>query len=110
MKVLITGATGLVGNAIVAQCKKNAISVHHLTTSKHKIENKEHYKGFYWNPANNEIDVSCFLGVDAIINLAGATISNRWTSSYKQKIIDRSEEHTSELQSRENLVCRLLLE
>src|SRR5690606_40594782 len=25
-------------------------------------------------------------------------------------IIDRSEEHTSELQSRENLVCRLLLE
>src|SRR5690606_40334744 len=26
------------------------------------------------------------------------------------KITDRSEEHTSELQSRENLVCRLLLE
>src|SRR5690606_40866628 len=25
-------------------------------------------------------------------------------------VIDRSEEHTSELQSRENLVCRLLLE
>ena len=70
MKVLITGATGLVGNAIVAQCKKHAISVHYLTTSKHKIENREHYKGFYWNPANNEIDVSCFQGVDAIINLA----------------------------------------
>src|SRR5690606_40333000 len=27
-----------------------------------------------------------------------------------QLLIDRSEEHTSELQSRENLVCRLLLE
>src|SRR5690606_10513225 len=27
-----------------------------------------------------------------------------------QSLIDRSEEHTSELQSRENLVCRLLLE
>src|SRR5690606_40297393 len=26
------------------------------------------------------------------------------------RIFDRSEEHTSELQSRENLVCRLLLE
>src|SRR5690606_41534142 len=26
------------------------------------------------------------------------------------RIVDRSEEHTSELQSRENLVCRLLLE
>src|SRR5690606_40630389 len=28
----------------------------------------------------------------------------------KSKAISRSEEHTSELQSRENLVCRLLLE
>src|SRR5690606_19862271 len=27
-----------------------------------------------------------------------------------ETVIDRSEEHTSELQSRENLVCRLLLE
>src|SRR5690606_41042451 len=26
------------------------------------------------------------------------------------RVVDRSEEHTSELQSRENLVCRLLLE
>src|SRR5436309_7929711 len=30
--------------------------------------------------------------------------------SVKQRITKRSEEHTSELQSRENLVCRLLLE
>src|SRR2546430_11209435 len=28
----------------------------------------------------------------------------------KKKILDRSEEHTSELQSQSNLVCRLLLE
>src|SRR5690606_41037658 len=28
----------------------------------------------------------------------------------KANVVDRSEEHTSELQSRENLVCRLLLE
>src|SRR5690606_41426290 len=28
----------------------------------------------------------------------------------KAQILERSEEHTSELQSRENLVCRLLLE
>src|SRR5690606_40845437 len=30
--------------------------------------------------------------------------------SWRQALIHRSEEHTSELQSRENLVCRLLLE
>src|SRR3712207_6938034 len=35
-----------------------------------------------------------------------------WTSRYPQKIdvVSRSEEHTSELQSRQYLVCRLLLE
>src|SRR5690606_41257506 len=33
------------------------------------------------------------------------TTASRWTS-----VRGRSEEHTSELQSRENLVCRLLLE
>src|SRR5690606_40008156 len=30
--------------------------------------------------------------------------------NYGGKVLGRSEEHTSELQSRENLVCRLLLE
>src|SRR5690606_39464201 len=29
---------------------------------------------------------------------------------YEEDLAERSEEHTSELQSRENLVCRLLLE
>src|SRR5690606_7922576 len=31
-------------------------------------------------------------------------------AAMKRNLIERSEEHTSELQSRENLVCRLLLE
>src|SRR5690606_41472082 len=33
-----------------------------------------------------------------------------FTVGYEGLQLDRSEEHTSELQSRENLVCRLLLE
>ncbi|MEO8934813.1 MAG: TIGR01777 family oxidoreductase [Xanthomarina sp.] len=88
MKVLITGATGLVGKAIVAQCKKQGISVNYLTTSKEKIETTENFKGFYWNPSKQEIDVECFKDVDAIINLAGASISKRWTESYKQTILN----------------------
>ena len=87
MKVLITGATGLIGKAIVKQCHKKGVLVHYLTTSKHKLSQEENYKGFYWNPRENEIDNACFDGVDAIINLAGATISKRWTSSYKKEIL-----------------------
>src|SRR5690606_42144468 len=33
-----------------------------------------------------------------------------WQTIARAPVPDRSEEHTSELQSRENLVCRLLLE
>ncbi|WP_353779474.1 TIGR01777 family oxidoreductase [Winogradskyella sp. 3972H.M.0a.05] len=88
MKVLITGATGLIGKAIVEHCFSKGIDVHYLTTSKAKLSNTEHYKGFLWNPSKKEIDIACFDGVDTIINLAGASISKRWTKSYKQKIID----------------------
>src|SRR6266576_5504901 len=36
--------------------------------------------------------------------------SRRWTLPVPTRRTDRSEEHTSELQSRRDLVCRLLLE
>src|SRR3990167_5844337 len=38
------------------------------------------------------------------------TVSSPDYPGYIKAIIDRSEEHTSELQSQSNLVCRLLLE
>lgn len=88
MKVLITGATGLIGQAIVKQCLAKGWMVHYLTTSKSKIENSDTYKGFYWNHKDEIIDEACFDGVDAIINLAGASIAKRWTASYKQTILD----------------------
>ncbi|WP_350292388.1 TIGR01777 family oxidoreductase [uncultured Croceitalea sp.] len=88
MKVLITGATGLVGKAIVRELNDKGVHVNYLTTSKEKLVTKDTYKGFYWNPSKKEIDLECFDNVTAIINLAGASISNRWTTSYKAKVLD----------------------
>ncbi|HCO85945.1 MAG TPA: TIGR01777 family protein, partial [Arenibacter sp.] len=88
MKVLITGSTGLVGSEIVNLCKQNNISVNYLTTRKDKIVSQPNYKGFYWNPEKNEIDENCFNGVTTIINLAGSSISKRWTRSNKKKILN----------------------
>jgi len=87
-KVLITGATGLIGSELVRQCHMDGIAVNYLTTSKEKIENSENYKGFYWNPKNGEIDIDAFKGATAIINLVGATISKCWTKQYKKTILD----------------------
>jgi hypothetical protein len=88
MKVLITGATGLIGSEIVQQCLDNGISVHYLTTSKEKIKSLPNYQGFHWNLKSEKIDLNAFEGVNAIIHLAGATVSKRWTKSYKQEIIN----------------------
>ena len=87
MKILITGATGLVGSEIVKLCRKQNIDVNYLTTSKAKIVSEEHYKGYFWNPRKEEIDLKCFDGVTAIINLAGTSISKRWTKTNKRKIL-----------------------
>ena len=88
MKILITGATGLIGKEIVKTCHEQDFSVHYLTTSKEKIKSEPNYTGFFWDPKNDIIDVNCFENVDAIINLAGAPISKRWTKSYKKIIIE----------------------
>ncbi|MGB1210655.1 MAG: TIGR01777 family oxidoreductase [Lacinutrix venerupis] len=95
MKVLITGATGLIGSEIVKQCHKKNIDVNYLTTSKDKIENKDNFKGFYWNPSQSEIDVNCLKNVDVIIHLVGASISKRWTKEHKQAIINSRLETTA---------------
>lgn len=87
MKVLIAGATGLVGSAITALCRTNDIAVHYLTTRKDKITTSEGYRGFYWNPSNGEIDMECFQGVTSVINLAGASISKRWSSEHKKRVL-----------------------
>jgi uncharacterized protein (TIGR01777 family) len=87
MKILITGATGLIGSEIVRQCRERTIPVNYLTTRAQKIESKKGYQGFLWNPEKEEIDLKCFDGVTDIINLAGASISKRWTASYKKKVL-----------------------
>lgn len=88
MRVLITGATGLVGSNVSKKCLAKGFEVNYLTTAKGKIKQKENYKGFFWDPENNEIDDKCLNEVDVIIHLAGASIAKRWTSSYKKEIIN----------------------
>ena len=85
--LLITGATGLVGKALVKQCLAQGDTVHYLTTQKSKITSKVNHKGFYWNPQNNTIDTACFEGVEVVINLAGSSIAQRWTKAAKTSIL-----------------------
>src|SRR5690606_39741152 len=53
---------------------------------------------------------SAQVGTTLNLNVVESLPTGRSYQSYLQLVPGRSEEHTSELQSRENLVCRLLLE
>ena len=88
MKILITGATGLIGSELVSLLLQNGISIHYLARNKKEIKDEANYHGFLWNPEQGKIDENCLLGVDAIIHLAGAPISMRWTNKNKQEIIE----------------------
>mgnify|MGYP006132791795 FL=1 len=97
--LLITGATGLVGKALVKHCLAEGHTVHYLTTRKSKIVSQKNYKGFYWNPQQNTIDQACFEGVEVIFNLAGSSIAQRWTTTAKTSILDSRTEALEVLKS-----------
>lgn len=97
MRVIITGATGLIGKEITRLCHLRGLGVNYLTTSRSKIKKEPDYRGFYWNPATGEIDTACFSEVGAIINLAGENVFQRWTKAGKARILN------SRLQSAESL-------
>ncbi len=88
MKLLVTGATGLIGKNLITHAKQRRISIHFLTTRKGECINSDGLKGFFWNPEQDEIDDSCFEGVDILIHLAGANISKPWTAKNKKDILE----------------------
>lgn len=87
MKILITGATGLIGNAVLETALKKKFKVNYLTRDKDKIKNSTDCNGFYWDVNNDYIDLKCFEGVNVIINLVGEKIFQKWTKKSKKEIL-----------------------
>ena len=94
MKILITGATGLLGRSLVKSALSQGFKINFLTSRKSKINCFDNAKGFYWDPLKGDIDTNCFLGVDIIIHLSGASISKLWTTSHKKLIYSSRIEST----------------
>src|SRR3712207_7880684 len=68
--------------------------------------------GFGGYPTVPPVVAAAMLGVPTIIHEQNGVMgrANRLLARWASMIATRSEEHTSELQSRQYLVCRLLLE
>jgi len=79
--VLISGASGLIGQQLSKRLKAEGYEVRMLSRKKSNPY-------FYWDPAKQEIDEKAFENLDAIIHLAGAAISKKWTNSYKKELYE----------------------
>lgn len=76
--VLITGGTGMIGRRLAESLSDDGYHVRILSRS-----GEEHFR---WDPEERYIDPKAFENLYAIVHLAGAPISKRWTASYKKEI------------------------
>lgn len=91
--VLVAGASGLVGKQLVPLLEKEGFTVHTLSTS-HSTNLEK--KLFRWTPATGEIDLRCFEGVTAVINLSGAGVFEKaWSAAYKKQILESRTQSTA---------------
>lgn len=83
MKIAVSGASGFLGSALVPTL---AAAGHDVVTLVRRAAARPGEVA--WDPATGSIDVAGLAGVEAIVNLSGATIGRRWTEARKQEIRD----------------------
>lgn len=83
LRVAIAGASGLIGSHLAD----------YLTTAGHEVvrlvRNREAGPGEVpWDPSTGALDHGALEGVDAVVNLAGASLFSLWTRSRKKTMVD----------------------
>jgi uncharacterized protein (TIGR01777 family) len=83
-RIAITGASGLIGSALVGHLKSEGHTVQRLVrrtpVSPDEVQ---------WDPKTGYVDLEALRGVDAIIHLAGAGVGDkRWNKKYKAEILN----------------------
>ena len=83
MKVVVSGASGLIGSALVSALERQGHGVVRLVRREPASTGEVR-----WNPSADELDPRALDGADAIVNLSGENIGQRWTASRKREIVD----------------------
>lgn len=81
MIIALTGSHGLIGSALARSLSADGHAVKRLVRTTARTDDE-----IAWNPEGGEIDAARLQGVDAVVNLAGATISQRWTKTSMREI------------------------
>jgi uncharacterized protein (TIGR01777 family) len=81
--VAITGSTGSIGSALVRSLVADGHGVRRLVRRAPRARDE-----VAWNPVGGAIDATALAGIDAVVNLAGENIAQRWTRDSMREIRD----------------------
>lgn len=82
MRVAVAGASGMLGRRLVEALLARGDQVHPMVRARARARGD----AIYWDPAAGDIDRDSLEGVDAVVNLAGENIGQRWTREARERI------------------------
>jgi uncharacterized protein (TIGR01777 family) len=98
MRVLITGATGTIGGAVASALLERGDAVAGLTRDPARAGEREPRVEWHpWRPTEERPPEEALAGVDAVVNLVGEPINQRWTDDSKRRIMDSRRQATHNL-------------
>ena len=81
VRVAVAGASGLLGSALVRRLAADGHTVLRLVRRAPRGADEVR-----WDPAAGQVDAAALEGVDAVVNLAGENVGERWTPARKRAI------------------------
>jgi uncharacterized protein (TIGR01777 family) len=98
MRVLVTGASGLIGTALSDALFARGDDVVGLTRDPGRARSSNPRVSWHkWEPTLERPDPAPFEGVEAVVNLLGERIDQRWTEESKRKIMETRRQGTHNL-------------
>lgn len=89
MRVLVTGASGLIGSALCDALFARGDDVVGLSRDPGRARRANPRVAWHkWEPTLERPDPAAFEGVEAVVNLIGEPIDQRWTDEAKKKIME----------------------
>jgi len=96
MRITLTGATGFIGSRLVDRWLKQGHELHVLARRAGKLPQAVHF--WEWpDPVQRDPPPESLEGSDAVVNLAGEPVAQRWNENVKQHIRASRVEGTSRL-------------
>jgi uncharacterized protein (TIGR01777 family) len=81
LTIAISGSSGLIGSALVSALASDGHRVRRIV--RHAARDASEIT---WDQSSGAIDVAALRGVDAVVNLAGESLDQRWSDDVKRRI------------------------